>query len=101
MREGLFVVLEGIDGAGTTTQVARLVASLRARGIGALGTREPSDGPIGTQIRQILTGRLVVRSPAGDTRRRAGPPSPCSSPPTASTTSSRRSCPTSATGSSW
>ena len=65
MREGLFVVLEGIDGAGTTTQVARLVASLRARGIGALGTREPSDGPIGTQIRQILTGRLVVRSPAG------------------------------------
>lgn len=65
MREGLFVVLEGIDGAGTTTQAARLVASLRARGVGALGTREPSDGPIGTQIRQILSGRLVVRSPTG------------------------------------
>lgn len=65
MIEGLFVVLEGIDGAGTTTQTARLVAALRVRGLAALGTREPSDGPIGTQIRQILTGRLVVRPSGG------------------------------------
>jgi len=65
MSEGIFVVVEGIDGAGTTTQTNRLVATLRARGLPAMATREPSDGPIGTQIRQILTGRLVIRPAAG------------------------------------
>lgn len=101
MREGLFVVLEGIDGAGTTTQVARLVASLRARGIGALGTREPSDGPIGTQIRQILTGRLVVRSPAGGHAPPGWPTLALLFAADRVDHLSPRSCPTSATGSSW
>lgn len=67
---GRFVAIEGIDGAGTTTQVARLVERLRADGVAARGTREPSDGPIGTLIRQVLTGRLVVpggRAPAWTT----------------------------------
>ena len=59
MERGLFVVLEGIDGAGTTTQVGRLVARLRAEGVDARGSREPSDGPIGTLARHILTGRVV------------------------------------------
>jgi dTMP kinase len=56
---GRFVVIEGIDGAGTTTQVARLVARLRAENVHARATREPSDGPIGAMLRQILTGRIV------------------------------------------
>jgi dTMP kinase len=56
---GRFIVLEGIDGSGTTTQAARLVASLRASGHAVLGTREPSDGPIGVVLRQALTRRLV------------------------------------------
>lgn len=60
MIEGLFIVLEGIDGAGTTTHTTRLADALRARGLPVHTTREPSDGPIGVQIRQILTGRLVV-----------------------------------------
>lgn len=54
-----FVVLEGLDGAGTTTQSHRLVAALQALGAPAHFTREPSDGPIGTLIRQALGGRLV------------------------------------------
>jgi dTMP kinase len=57
---GRFVVLEGIDGAGTTTQTARLVARLRRSGTHAKGTHEPSDGPIGTLVRQVLSGRIVV-----------------------------------------
>lgn len=57
---GLFVVLEGIDGAGTTTQVARLAAILRAEGHQVLTTREPSDGPVGMLIRQALARRLVL-----------------------------------------
>jgi dTMP kinase len=56
---GRFIVLEGIDGSGTTTQAARLVASLRAAGHDVVSTREPSDGPLGVVLRQALTRRLV------------------------------------------
>lgn len=55
------MVLEGIDGAGTTTQVARLAERLRAeKGPLVRTTREPSDGPIGSLVRQVLTGRIVA-----------------------------------------
>src|SRR5512139_742195 len=60
MIEGLFIAIEGIDGAGTTTQAKLLFDGLRARGLPVHLTREPSDGPIGVLIRQILTGRVVV-----------------------------------------
>ena len=56
---GRFIVLEGIDGSGTTTQAARLAASLRELGHAVVSTREPSDGPIGVLVRQALTRRLV------------------------------------------
>jgi dTMP kinase len=59
-KTGQFVVLEGIDGAGTTTQVGRLAGRLRAAGIPVRATREPSDGPVGVLVRQVLTGRLVL-----------------------------------------
>ncbi|MDC0707104.1 dTMP kinase [Stigmatella sp. ncwal1] len=62
---GRFIVLEGLDGAGTTTQAERIAAALRAEGRSVLTTREPSDGPIGTMIRQALTGRLVLPQGAG------------------------------------
>ena len=63
-RAGRFVVLEGIDGAGTTTQVAKLVERLRREGAPPVrATREPSDGPIGALVRQVLSGRIV--SPGG------------------------------------
>jgi len=56
---GRFVVLEGIDGSGTTTQVAKLGERLRNMRVPVRTTREPSDGPIGTMVRQVLTGRIV------------------------------------------
>jgi dTMP kinase len=52
----LFVVLEGIDGSGTTTQLGRLVAHLQSRGRRAHATREPSTGPVGRLLREILLG---------------------------------------------
>jgi dTMP kinase len=57
---GRLVVLEGIDGAGTTTHVARLAEKLRTARVPVRVTREPSDGPVGTLVRQVLTGRLVA-----------------------------------------
>jgi dTMP kinase len=51
------VVLEGLDGAGTTTQARRLVESLGPRGH---LTREPSDGPIGRLIREMLVGGHAI-----------------------------------------
>ena len=65
MIEGLFIALEGIDGAGTTTQLERLAGRLRERGLPVHRTREPSDGPIGTMIRQVLSGRIVVNGLQG------------------------------------
>lgn len=56
---GLFVVLEGIDGAGTTTQAERIVASLLARGRVAHITQEPSGGIIGTLTRRALRGETI------------------------------------------
>lgn len=59
MSNGRFIVLEGIDGAGTTTQCQLLAKRLRKDGVAVRTTREPSDGPVGTTIRQILAGRIV------------------------------------------
>lgn len=60
MIEGQFIVIEGIDGSGTTTQCSILADRLTENGLPAHVTREPSDGPVGVLIRQILTGRVVV-----------------------------------------
>lgn len=56
---GRFVVLEGIDGAGTTTQLERLAGVLRARGLDVHTTREPTDGPVGRLIRDVLQHRII------------------------------------------
>jgi dTMP kinase len=56
----LFVVLEGIDGAGTTTQLELLRAHLEQRGRRVHATREPSVGPIGRLLREILHGRHAL-----------------------------------------
>ena len=57
---GVFIVFEGIDGSGTTTQAERYAAHLRSRRRLVHVTREPSGGPIGAQIRQVLTQRLQL-----------------------------------------
>lgn len=70
---GWLVALEGLDGAGTTTQARRLVASLEAQQRPAAYTSEPSDGPFGTLLRQILTASPRLRVSAsgeGDGGRR-------------------------------
>lgn len=58
-KRGVFVVLEGIDGCGSTTQARRLVRELEDRGTDALFTCEPSEGPLGRLIRAALEHRLT------------------------------------------
>lgn len=53
MKRGSFLVLEGIDGSGKSTQLQRLAAALEAAGHAVLATREPSDGAIGRRIREM------------------------------------------------
>lgn len=65
LRSGLFVVLEGLDGAGTTTQTARLREVLAGAGHTVHTTREPTPGPVGAVLRQALTHRLVVPGASG------------------------------------
>jgi dTMP kinase len=51
---GLFVALEGGDGAGKSTQVDLLVSALRERGHEVIQTREPGGTSVGKRIREIL-----------------------------------------------
>lgn len=53
---GRLIVVEGIDGAGTTTQAERIGQLLRAMKLPVHVTREPSQGPIGVELRKILAG---------------------------------------------
>ena len=50
----LFLTFEGVEGAGKTTQIARLAARLREAGrLDVLTTREPGDGPLGSALRGL------------------------------------------------
>src|SRR4051812_6444403 len=59
-RPGVFVALEGPDGAGKTTQAAQLVTWLAARGVDVVACREPGGTPLGERLRAILLHRDEV-----------------------------------------
>lgn len=51
---GRFITLEGIDGGGKTTQIARLLERLRSSGIDVVESAEPGGSRISQRIRQVL-----------------------------------------------
>ena len=55
---GRFIVLEGLDGAGTTTQLGLLQEAVHRRGDHCVATCEPTGGPIGRMLRKVLRGDL-------------------------------------------
>ncbi|MEM5291481.1 dTMP kinase [Paraburkholderia sabiae] len=61
---GKFIVFEGIDGSGTSTQATLLRDRLITTGQRAVLTSEPSEGPIGTMIRQAMKGRVLFSQEA-------------------------------------
>jgi dTMP kinase len=55
-----FIVFEGIDGSGKSTQIKRLGNRLSAMGYSVYNTFEPTRGPIGSLLRHILSGETEV-----------------------------------------
>ncbi|MBV9419924.1 MAG: dTMP kinase [Alphaproteobacteria bacterium] len=49
-----FITLEGGDGSGKSTQIKRLLAALKKRGIAAIETREPGGSPGAEEIRALV-----------------------------------------------
>jgi dTMP kinase len=58
MSKNYFIVLEGIDGSGKSTQVKLLSEKLKKEGQKIYSTFEPTDGPIGSLIRNIFKGKM-------------------------------------------
>lgn len=54
MARGRFIVFEGIDGSGTTSQVGLLLDRWLRQGIPVRRTAEPSSGPVGRLVRTLL-----------------------------------------------
>jgi dTMP kinase len=57
VRHGVFVVFEGGDGAGKSTQIRLLRSVVERAGRDAVVTREPGGTPIGEGIREVLLSR--------------------------------------------
>ena len=52
--KGLFITLEGGDGAGKSTQIRNIESFFKERGFVVVHTREPGGTPIGEKLREIL-----------------------------------------------
>ncbi|MBC8440870.1 MAG: dTMP kinase [Deltaproteobacteria bacterium] len=59
-NKGRFIVFEGIDGSGKSTQIKKISKRLAGFGYNVYSTFEPTDGPIGSLIRQMLSGKLAT-----------------------------------------
>ena len=59
-EKGHFLVFEGIDGSGKTTQINLLKKRIEQLGIRCIQTKEPSEGPVGLMLRRCLTGELEL-----------------------------------------
>lgn len=66
MTRGRFVVLEGGDGVGKTTQLPRLVAALEAQGHPVRAIREPGGTAVGDAIRALLLDPAAHIVPAAE-----------------------------------
>lgn len=59
-NKGKFIVFEGIDGSGKSTQIKNITKRLKTSGYKIYSTFEPTDGSIGSLIRQMLLGKVPV-----------------------------------------
>jgi len=54
ISRGKFITLEGIDGAGKSTQLNRVASLVRSWGKTVVVTREPGGTPLGERLRELL-----------------------------------------------
>jgi dTMP kinase len=66
VRHGIFVVFEGGEGAGKSTQVTRLAEALQASGREVVVTREPGATDVGAKIRGLVLDRQETPSPRAE-----------------------------------
>ena len=64
LARGVLVALEGIDGAGKSTQARRLATLFAEQGYAVQLLREPSDSPWGRRLRESLQAGRRLLSPA-------------------------------------
>jgi dTMP kinase len=62
-KRGILLALEGVDGCGKSTQAELLASALRERGLEVVLTCEPTDSPLGQQIREYFQGPTRYLSP--------------------------------------
>lgn len=59
MKRGKFIVFEGGEGAGKSTQINTLASLLQDSNIGFLQTREPGGTEVGERIRDVLLDKTL------------------------------------------
>lgn len=57
-NRGKFIVFEGTDGSGKSTQIKLLAKYLEGKGVSCYVTCEPTDSPFGALLRSCLNGRV-------------------------------------------
>jgi len=63
MKQGKFITLEGIDGAGKSTQLTWIVELLQRTGLTPVVTREPGGTALGEQLRALLLDKSISMHP--------------------------------------
>ena len=63
LQRGFFIVFEGLDGSGKTTQAFLLKEFLVKKGYDAILLREPTEGPWGGKIKELLSNGRKEISP--------------------------------------
>jgi len=60
MNQGKYIVIEGIDGSGKTSQRDLLAKALKNCGVDVYVTHEPTDGHVGKLIRKMLNKEVEI-----------------------------------------
>ncbi|MBR5613820.1 MAG: dTMP kinase [Clostridia bacterium] len=60
MQKGKFIVFEGIDGSGKSTQLKLLADALEKNGVSCVTTLEPTYGMVGEVLHEILSGKKTA-----------------------------------------